>query len=116
MNCLPPKSDLLKIEQGSNGSLEILWKDKSKASYNSSFNDQPSHVIVDFNGKLHSREWNGCRRHLKDQPNKPCVIFYEDDGQVEDMLFWLPEPKKLEDVHPDYRDDWARICTETEEQ
>lgn len=109
MNCLPPKSGLLKVEKGSNGFLEIVWKDKNETSYMQSFNDQPSYITIDSDGKLYSKEWNGCRYHLKDKPNKPCRIFYDVDGQVRNMVFWPPEPKKLEDVHADYRNDWVRI-------
>lgn len=108
MNCLPPRSNILKTKDCTDY-LEIIWENKNKVSYHYSCNDQPSRVIVTSDGKLYSREWNGCRYSLKDQPIKPCAIFYDKDGQVRNMLFYMPEPKMLEEIHPDYRDDWVRL-------
>ncbi len=108
MKCLPLKFH--KLETDLNRYVTYWFEDCNEGSMYNSFNDQPSSVEIihcAIDGEVKYLFW--YKRHFgKRTTGKPYSICLE-NGVIASMKFSNPEPEKMEDVHPDYRNDWIRL-------
>lgn len=110
MRCLP----LFAYKSFYSNKRGFRWKDIKTGNFQS-FNDQPS-VVMDYGFSNPTKEW--CSDNLvKRDYGKPCFVelTVNNPTYIYDMSWHHDGFKNIEEIHPDYRDDWARICTEVEE-
>ena len=93
---------------------DILWK-HIKTGEPHSFNDHPA-IVIDYDGENHpDKEW--CNQGSEERGyGKPSAI----EVNMHDFfsflsMRWNNLDINVEEIHPDYRDAWVRICTEAEE-
>ncbi len=100
MKCLPLYGYKVLYQPGNS----IYWYNY-KTHGQESFNDQPYEVWVD-DGTLF---W-GLERLSNKKPHRINRL----DGIITDMQWcsWSSRIKTLEDVHPDYQDEWLRLQKE----
>ncbi len=104
MRCLP--LNIYKEVYTFGTSILVCWFCKDTVKFHS-INDQPSEVHINSKNGVIMKRWNRYGSFFREN-YKPHTIDYYKDGSLKGMYF-NSSTYLISAVHPDYRDDWARI-------